>query len=1033
MVMQSNPFDQFDAPASGGGVIIPSTPAQRQMQQDEAVRSRNAAAASVVSPAQAQAELEMAELRIRELEQQIAASQVEQTAEADEQEQAQTKSSIGAVQRMRQNDEMLDRIRIAREEVARPFTTGNVFGTETFASVPFAGQNAANLRNTIEGLFGSAINDKLKELKDLSPTGSSGFGNFTEKEAERLAASIAAIQQTSTPDKLLVELDRLERNYRSARILLEMGQVGSDEEAFAEYERLAPNYGLTKQADGTFALGTMNNAQRGDVPLIEGNRALVDIVSGRDDDDAVSLFGNDDYRQGEPLRFGPGAGVDLRPGGGEEAYSTPEDLAVAKEVQYVYNEGGSLEDMVRASESFNRPVDAAKMIQFANAIAYRDGTGQYEGQNTGYSTVTPAKSGRRNALQQALGSLAATDAGRSALGSVTGAANAITFGGLDEIYGTGQSLFKGEDVSPGIKYANLVKQTIADESPRAYLLGEIGGGIGAGGIAAKLAPNLARQAVSTTGRAAATGAGVGGVTGGLEMNENRAMGVGLGAGLGAGGGVVGQRYIGPGMEGLASSPLGQSFSKLVNRGNVLPDVSDAERRIGGVVNYDMAGPAARLQQMQDLGMPAVLADADPKLRALAGAVARRDFDTGVAAREAVVDRSRGQSDRAVAAIEENFGAIRDPNELKRDLTRASTEAAQSSYNRAYSQPAPDSELLRSILQTDFGQQALNKAFRAAENEGISPTELGFVMRDDGNVDIPGMSGGGEKMPLPTVRTLDLVKRAMDEVIEDGNKNPITGLPLANLSFTARAQQNARGRFVEEIDRLVPDYKDARAASAPFLQARGAVDQGANILNRGLRPEEVVAYDRRLGDVGKDAYRLGATRALYDNVQNVSDNRNPYAAIFGRPQIRDNLNYLFPDGSRRFSQIVDAEKDMAATAQEIAGGSPTAQRMMTDQALNPENMGTGIMLDIAGGGGAVTANNLRRPIMNAVKDRVAVGVGEAGRRRASEIAPYLLDPIDPNTLQNIQLYAQQRARRRAQASQLGGLFGASFPGAVLGGE
>ena len=382
------------------------------------------------------------------------------------------------------------------------------------------------------------------------------------------------------------------------------------------------------------------------------------------------------------------------------------------------------------------------------------------------------------------------------------------------------------------------------------------------------------------------------------------------------------------------------------------------------------------------------------------------------------------------------------------------EAAQSAWEAGYfpelsERPDVNTFLnaLRDTYDNNTGRRFLMddvpevEAYRAAQDQAWTAREARTNeaplytdnSTDAGMPPVTPMAAYGEEMPLPTVRTLDLVKRAMDEVIEDGNKNPITGLPLPNLSFTAKAQQNARERFVKEVDKLVPDYKDARAASAPFLQARSAVDQGANILNRGLRPEDVVAYDRRLGDVGKEAYRLGATRALYDSVQNVSDNRNPYASIFGRPQIRDNLNYLFPDGSRTFSQIVDAEKDMAATAQEIAGGSQTAQRMMTDQALNPENMGTGIMLDIAGGGGAVTANNLRRPIMNAVKDRMAVGMGEAGRRRASEIAPYLLDPIDPNTLQNIQLYAQQRARRRAQASQLGGLFGASFPGAVLGGE
>lgn len=127
---------------------------------------------------------------------------------------------LSRIRQSLQTDNVLNSINAARRQIGEGWSTGNFFGSDTFQGVPFVGQNSADLGASLSGIQGSVINDTLKELKALSPTGASGYGSLTEREAGRLAASVAALQQSQSEGELLRNLAAVERHYRNAQALL---------------------------------------------------------------------------------------------------------------------------------------------------------------------------------------------------------------------------------------------------------------------------------------------------------------------------------------------------------------------------------------------------------------------------------------------------------------------------------------------------------------------------------------------------------------------------------------------------------------------------------------------------------------------------------------------------------------------------------------------------------------------------------------------------------------------------------------------
>ncbi|WP_273760852.1 hypothetical protein [Bartonella sp. ML70XJBT.G] len=75
---------------------------------------------------------------------------------------------------------------------------------------------ASRLKNHLEAIRGGVMLHKLERIKALSPNGASGLGNLTDREGKTLESVYGALQQSSSPEDLIKNLQRLQEIYNKA-------------------------------------------------------------------------------------------------------------------------------------------------------------------------------------------------------------------------------------------------------------------------------------------------------------------------------------------------------------------------------------------------------------------------------------------------------------------------------------------------------------------------------------------------------------------------------------------------------------------------------------------------------------------------------------------------------------------------------------------------------------------------------------------------------------------------------------------------
>jgi len=105
-------------------------------------------------------------------------------------------------------DELVNNVKKARTAVKGGYATG-ITGA-VLSHVP--GTDAADFRGYIDAIQGGVILEKLQALKEASKTGASGLGALSEKEGDRLAASVAAIKPNMSDEALQESLDAIEKH-----------------------------------------------------------------------------------------------------------------------------------------------------------------------------------------------------------------------------------------------------------------------------------------------------------------------------------------------------------------------------------------------------------------------------------------------------------------------------------------------------------------------------------------------------------------------------------------------------------------------------------------------------------------------------------------------------------------------------------------------------------------------------------------------------------------------------------------------------
>lgn len=927
--------------AEQGPPADPAFPFEGAKAEAEAQRAQNQADASALDPALAAARINQANAAAASSAASAAKTRGDEgRAQAAFDAEQQEKSEGAAAEARERFDRVVEGLTniVALRKIIKekPLASGSIVGQEGFIAGDDYFGASAFLNQDVNDAFAmqqTIVGDLIRRSRSSGDQAITGKEADTPREAERIAAAIANVSLTQSEGAITTQLDR----------------------AFDFYIRRFTEAKADIRENGGEVPADVSDvfAARG----VEMPKAVSDVLS-EDTPPPVS-------------RTQPGQlQTELAQG---ERYSTPEDFAVAEAVQGVYNSGGSLRDMIEVSESMGRPVDLRRSQEFARAIDYRDATGEYEGQRTGFSTVQPAKSGQRSFLGQIYGDFARSDAGSSLVGAGIGAANAVTFGGLDEIAGSIDAAFYGRDTGLAIDFANRAKQGAADAAPGSYLAGELIGGIGMGVTAAGAFPNAARVLAGSGRRALATGAALGGVTGALENNRDRAFGGVAGAGLGAAGGVVGEKVIAPGVERLTATRGFQgALNSLAGAANrVLPETRQIAPQSIDTLSPELMETAralrgtnaiGNLREARSLGLPYSLADADPQLRALAGSVSRQSQGARGLAEETFDPRGLDQAARARSAVNENFAPIlEDPSQRARELTQAGSMASDPFYQQTYRTPAPDSEELRAMLDTQAGRAALKDARTIAENEGRNPDELGFVLDEGGNVTLPGMDGRfssvavGDPTAGLTSRTLtglngpvnlrgpiDMVTwlRAQGGLRESGGE--LRGMGLTN-------QGRSGVDFVGQEARLGPlvndegmNFDDAALAAweagyFPELSSRPSVNEFLDALRgtyegrqRRFLPEDMPEVER----YGQAVQQRDAAReARFAEAPLTVDNSTPagprdfapldaYGREVRRPTV-ETLDYV----KRALDQQVSAATEKnPITGAPVSGQSPIARSL-----------------------------------------------------------------------------------------------------------
>lgn len=608
-----------------------------------------------------------------------------------------------------------------------------------------------------------------------------------------------------------------------------------------------------------------------------------------------------------------------------------------------------------------------------------------------------------------------------------------TFGLSDEIIGgagviadaIAAPFSKNVDFNPANSYRQWRDAARADvaatrkANPWGSAAMEVVGGLGQAPAKALKGLTGAKSVAQAVKQGMKTGAGLGALAGfGYgEGADSSLAGAGLGAATGA-------------ALGAAVPAIGANVSRLYNgaRNYFSPQGGVGRELVSRALSSSKINPRQAGKALEDArrrGVPLSLSDLSTNLRGLAGAVSRQPGPARELATNAVTTRQAAQGERVQAALARDLGPVANRFEVSDALTQQARQAASPLYEKAHaSQPVISSEI-DSLLATPAGKKALQSARNIAANERVDPLGLGFDLNDQGEVILT---------KVPTVKTIDYIKRGLDDVLEPFRDN-LTG--RLNLTGEGGSVEGVRKALVKEADRLYPDYKAARAAFAGPAADKAALDKGYRALNAS--DHELERMVSNLGDSERQQFALGFRSAISEALDRRVDGGDKVGALLGNPRKRKALAQLFggEDSFNNFLQTMADERAANETFRKVTGGSDTARFQADDAAVQDQSLladATGAALKGAvdnGFWGAV------RNLGGIVNDAYTFGAGKAGER-AREDAAALLFETDPKALaESMRKAMRDQALRRLRnrnatdrAARIGGRAG-QLSGAIGG--
>lgn len=509
-------------------------------------------------------------------------------------------------------------------------------------------------------------------------------------------------------------------------------------------------------------------------------------------------------------------------------------------------------------------------------------------------------------------------------------------------------------------------------------------------------------------RLGALGAASGAISGAGSATEgNRTSGAGSGAVIGGGLGVglpIALRGSGGALkwlrERLFSTPQ-------VVQDRALEKMTEAMRQ----AKVNPRDVQAQMAQDRAMGVPSVMANANPALRDLAEAVAQRAGAGSNAIEKQLTTQRLGAKGRVKAQTTAALKPV-DYYGMEDSLTAQLRNNAKGLYDKAYAHGDVDDPRIVEVLKNPQFKAFFDKARGIADTEaqtaklkGEDPLKFALpeIYKPSGRFDASGAEIL-DLVKLPDVRTLDYIKRGIDATIDSGFRGK--GMSTAEAS----ALRDLRKQFVNAIDENVPDYKFARKTYAGDLETLDALRMGREEF-KDLDPEQVKKMVDAMSSGEKDAFRTGVARYFYGIIGKQSNEPNMAQRIIGPDDMQEKLAMLF-DNPAEFDLYKTAlmrESQLYKESNKILGGAQTAKRLDLKASLDED---TGMIESAAQAATGNFSGALSSMVMGAIRS------GQMSKARAEKLSEMLMAK-EPNevaaAVQMIENYAAKQAPKQFKAT------------------
>lgn len=563
----------------------------------------------------------------------------------------------------------------------------------------------------------------------------------------------------------------------------------------------------------------------------------------------------------------------------------------------------------------------------------------------------------------------------------------LAMGWGDELEARLRTLSGDETYEEELAAINESYNQYAAENPGASLTGEIVGGFiptaaaliatpFTGGATAPVAAasgartvgaltniaNKAKQAYKgTVGRNAvttgtATGLTTGAITGaGMAPPDNRSLDAIISGGLG---GAIGFALPMGGRG--ATAVFGFIRDRLQQSGQYVDDL--VLQKVYEAVGANGGTPQDVLNIISrdaELGVPSTVANVNEKTLRLADSLnAAGRGDVPEIIQDKLVDVQSSARDRVIQQTEKALGAGKFYDQQDALITNLRS-GANAAYSEAYQFGAVDDPRILNLLKNNPNfKEAFKRAQIIAQNEA----DADILAGGDGSAfklipyEIVTKGGKPSINMLPDVRTLDYIKRGLDDLIRKGFDG--TGMAPAQ----ANSLKKLKNEFVNVLDEVtevdgVSAYANARKVYAGDMEVIEALDNGFKNFSK-MAPEEVSKAFENMSEGEAQAFLTGASRNLLDKLTKPSNNANYAQRIIGSPDMRKKIQMLFPaageEGLALYEAALLREAQLFKEIGRITGGSPTAQREAGKAAIGEGSTAGDVMADAVSTAGLTSA-------------------------------------------------------------------------------